>query len=59
MYLYLINLEEKYDMEKCYLRIDLKNVTVIPIIQKIVMSFFPKTIFFLKKKDLLGSGIIQ
>ena len=54
-----MSLEEKYDMEKCCLKIDLKNVTVIPIIQKIVMSFFPKTIFFLKKKDLLGSGIIQ
>lgn len=59
MYLYLMSLEEKYDMEKYCLKINLQNVIVIPIIQKILMSFFLKTTFFIMKRDLLGSEIIQ
>ena len=58
MYLYLMSLEEKYDMEKCFLKINSQNVIVIPIIQKILMNFFLKTIFFIMKKDLLGLEII-
>ena len=59
MYLYLMSLEEKYGMEKYYLKIDSKSVIVILITPKIQMSFFLKIIFFMMKRAMPVLEIIQ
>lgn len=56
MYLYLMSLEEKYDMEKCFLKINSQNVIVIPIIQKILMNFFSEDHIFYNKEGFIGFG---